>query len=112
MLKNLLPKDSKWTSFAINHGKHTPIHRDFNNAEGFPNSSFGLGSCSKGCLWVEGEGSLCGRKGLKPVRENSQGEILSGMEYDIHDKVATFSPKAWHGSCDWEGDRWVDGVCE
>ena len=107
ILQRLLPKDMKWTSFALNHGSRMPIHRDHNNDAKHPNGSVGFGSCSGGGLWIEGDGSLCGRKGLLSTRENHRGELLEGAEYNIMGKPVVFHPDFWHGSCDWEGDRWV-----
>ena len=41
------------------------------------------------------------------VRENAQGEVLEGREFDVRLKPLVFSPKRRHGTCEWEGDRWV-----
>ena len=106
-LKKHFPKDLKWTSFAVNHGTLMPIHRDVNNSDQHPNGSIGFGSYVGGELWVEGEGSVCGRIGRISVKQG-QGEVeLKGMEYDVKGQPLVFSPKQWHGSCPWTGDRWV-----
>ena len=107
VLRSFMPKDMTWTSFVVNRGVHMPIHRDSNNDAKYPNGSIGLGSFEGGGLWIEGSGSLCGRQGLRSTRENGQGEVLEGMEFDIKGRPVLFSPKAWHGSCGWKGDRWV-----
>ena len=44
---------------------------------------------------------------MSQVRKNGLGDKVEGSEYDIHLKPLVFSPKAWHGSCAWRGDRWV-----
>ncbi|CAE7239180.1 RE1 [Symbiodinium sp. CCMP2592] len=106
-LRRIFPKDLKWTSFAINHGTMMPIHRDVNNAEQHPNGSVGFGDYVGGELWVEGESSICGRTGKVVKKVGSQGHEIQGMEYDVKGKPVVFSPKQWHGSCPWEGDRWV-----
>ena len=107
VLRGIFPKNMNWTSFALNHGTRMPIHRDFNNSEQHPNGSVGFGNFTGGELWVEGERSECGRKGRISVREGKNGEVLSGMEFDVQGCPLLFSPKSRHGSCDWKGDRWV-----
>ena len=107
VLKQYLPKHMKWSSFAINSGTAMPTHRDLNNLEMYPNGSIGFGNYKGGELWVEGEGSLCGRKGRKAIRTGPHGVEISGQEFDIRKKVVLFSPKKWHGTCPWEGERWV-----
>ena len=39
--EKIFPKDMCWTSFVVNHGVHTPIHRDSNNDAMYPNGSVG-----------------------------------------------------------------------
>ena len=73
----------------------------------YPNGSIGFGSYRGGELWVEGEGSLCGRKGKRMIRTGPHGVEMSGQEFDIRKKFVLFSPKKWHGTCPWEGERWV-----
>ena len=107
VLKNHLPPDMVWTSFALNHGTMMPIHRDVNNAPQYPNGSIGFGSYTGGELWIE-KGSVQGRvEGKISERENSFGQVLQGLEVDIKGRAVVFSPTSWHGTCAWEGERWV-----
>ena len=107
ILKGVFPEGMRWTSFVINHGTRTPIHRDCNNSHEHPNGSVGFGNYSGGEIWIEGRGSENGRKGKLSVRENGQGERVEGMEFDVKGHPVIFSPRRWHGSCNWKGDRWV-----
>ncbi|CAE7790042.1 RE1, partial [Symbiodinium sp. CCMP2456] len=107
IMKQYLPASMKWTSFVINCGTTMPVHRDVNNSDQYPNGSVGFGEFRGGGLWLEGKGSLCGRIGKDSVRSNPQGEAIQGQEYDIQERAVIFSPKQWHGSCAWEGERWV-----
>ena len=84
-----------------------PTHRDVNNHTQYPNASIGFGQFKGGELWIEGQGSQCGRKGEVEVRQDPGGRALEGMRYNIQERFVMFSPKQWHGTCDWEGDRWV-----
>ena len=106
-LKKILPSTMQWSSFVINHGSSLPVHRDCHNSPEHPNASIGFGDYSGGGLWIEGSESLCGRKGRISVRTNGRGEVVEGCEYDIQLNPVLLSPKAWHGTCAWEGDRWV-----
>ena len=106
ILKQHFPNLS-WTSFALNHGSLMPTHRDLYNLASYPNGSIGFGKYKGGGLWVESQGIRDGRQGKSSERLNSKGEVVQGMEVDIRNKGLTFSPHAWHGSCEWEGDRWV-----
>ena len=106
-LKAHMPPGLKWSSFAVNHGSCLPVHRDCHNSPEHPNASIGFGEYRDGGLWIEGKESLCGRKGRVSIRTNGHGEVIEGSEYDIRMKPVVFSPKSWHGSCAWSGDRWV-----
>ena len=107
ILKKIMPKHLKWTSFALNHGTMMPIHVDCNNDARYPNGSVGFGDYKGGELWVEGLEKIEGQEGRVSVRENSQGEVLEGREFDLRLRPLVFPPKRRHGTCDWEGDRWV-----
>ncbi|OLQ14879.1 hypothetical protein AK812_SmicGene911 [Symbiodinium microadriaticum] len=97
----------KWTSFAINSGTAMPTHRDVNNHAMYPNGSIGLGEYQGGEIWVEGLESVGGRSGKVTNREGPQGVELKGQEFDVRGKALVFSPKKWHGTCPWVGERWV-----
>ena len=107
VLKQHLPPDMVWTSFALNHGTTMPIHRDVNNAPQYPNGSIGFGSYSGGELWIEEGGSLGQVQGRTSERLNGLGQVLQGREVNIKGQAVVFSPTAWHGTCEWEGERWV-----
>ena len=107
VLRKIMPQHLKWTSFALNHGTMMPIHTDYNNDAMHPNGSVGFGNYKGGELWVEGTEGFDGRQGKVSVRENSHGEVLEGREFDVKLRPLVFSPKRRHGTCDWEGDRWV-----
>ena len=107
VLERVMPKDMHWTSFALNHGTMMPIHKDYNNDAQYPNGSVGFGQYTGGGLWIEGSEVQGGNEGKVSVRENAHGEILEGREYGIRLNPVVFSPKLRHGSCKWEGDRWV-----
>ena len=106
ILKQHFPKLS-WTSFALNHGSLMPTHRDLHNLATYPNESIEFGDFQGGGLWVESSGVQNGREGKTSERVNSQGQVIQGLEIDIQNKGLIFSPHAWHGSCPWQGDRWV-----
>ena len=107
VLRRVMPQHLKWTSFALNHGTMMPIHMDHNNDAKHPNGSVGFGQYSGGELWVEGSEGFEGRQGKVSVRENAQGEVLEGPEFNVRLKPLVFSPKRRHGTCEWKGDRWV-----
>ena len=107
VIKHHLPPDMKWTSFAINSGTAMPTHRDVNNHAMYPNGSIGLGDYQGGEIWVEGLDSVGGRSGKVTNREGPQGVELTGQEFDVQGKTLVFSPKQWHGTCPWVGERWV-----
>ena len=107
ILKPYFPPNMMWTSFALNHGSMMPLHRDVNNCPLYPNGSIGFGSYQGGELWVEESGIQGDFSGKVSERENSQGEFLKGRALDMRGKAIQFSPQAWHGTCDWKGDRWV-----
>ena len=107
VLKRVMPQNMHWTSFALNHGTLMPIHKDYNNDAQYPNGSVGFGQFTGGGLWIEGSEVQGDNVGKVSVRKNAQGDTLEGREYEIRLKPVVFSPKLRHGSCEWEGDRWV-----
>eukprot|EP00439_Symbiodinium_sp_Y106_P008646 s6918_g1.t1 len=96
-----------WTSFALNSGTTMPIHRDVNNDGSYPNGSVGFGNYKGGELWIEKGGFQEGYTGKLSERVDDSGRVLEGVELDIYKRGVIFSPKAWHGTCKWEGERWV-----
>ena len=107
ILKQHLPPDMVWTSFALNSGTTMPIHRDVNNDGSYPNGSVGFGNYTGGELWIEKGGFQEGYTGKLSERVDGSGRVLEGVELDIYKRGVFFSPKAWHGTCKWEGGRWV-----
>ena len=107
ILKQHLPPDMVWTSFALNSGTTMPIHRDVNNDGSYPNGSVGFGNYKGGELWIEKGGFQEGYTGKLSERVDDSGRVLEGVELDIYKRGVIFSPKAWHGTCKWEGERWV-----
>ena len=107
LLRKHLPRNFRWTSFAINHGTSMPVHRDVHNDPRYPNGSLGFGDYCGGEIWIEKGGIVNAREGRVSERVGNQGQVLEGVEVDVKGQAVVFSPKAWHGTCDWEGDRWV-----
>ncbi|CAE7515030.1 RE1 [Symbiodinium sp. CCMP2456] len=66
ILKEHLPSNFRWTSFALNHGTKMPVHRDVHNDP---------------------------RKAKESQRTGIQGQVLSGVEVNVQGQAAVFSPK-------------------
>ena len=60
-----------------------------------------LGSFQQGELWLEDPA------GDVPLFVPKLGRSLTGRLVDAHAKPFDFDPKLWHGSTQWQGDRWV-----
>ena len=60
-----------------------------------------LGSFQNGELWLEDS------TGDVPLFVPKLGRSIAGRLIDAHDKPFEFDPKLWHGSTQWQGDRWV-----
>ena len=59
-----------------------------------------LGSFQNGELWLEDS------TGDVPLFVPKLGRSIAGCLIDAHDKPFEFDPKLWHGSTQWQGDRW------
>ena len=94
------------TSLTISLNNQIPLHKDVNNDERFDNVLIGLGDFRKGGLWLEdvSSGSGC-QKGEKQERQLPNGKWISGTIHDCLQKVVRFSPKQWHGTQEWVGNR-------
>ena len=55
-------------------------------------------------MWVES--SRDSDDGTLEIREVG-GDQVSGKKVDVHHKPYLFHPKKWHGTCGWQGCRWV-----
>ena len=51
-------------------------------------------------LWLEDS------TGDVPLFVPKLGRSIAGRLIDAHDKPFEFDPKLWHGSTQWQGDRW------
>ena len=98
------PRDYQWSAFTLNNNAAAPLHKDLNNLDTHPNCSVGLGKYTGGELWVES--SRDSDDGTLEIREVG-GDQVSGKKVDVHHKPYLFHPKKWHGTCGWQGCRWV-----
>ena len=105
VLSHRLGPEAVWTSFVLSKNAQTPLHRDLLNHHSFPNHSMGFGSYSGGELWLEAPPEYRGSDAL--VQEKPDGSRAPGRLLQLRHRVETFSPQAWHGTCPWEGDRYV-----
>ena len=103
-IKQHFPSGFQWSAFTLNANAATPLHKDFNNNEAYPNCCVGLGAYQGGELWIEGGSDA---EGQVEVRTSDKGEDIQGVRQGIRHKPYMFSPKVWHQTCDWEGTRWV-----
>ena len=91
------------TSVCISLNNQVPLHKDNNNDNQYDNVLIGLGSFQKGGLWIQdSEGSS---EGSSSKRQLPNGSWINGKICDIRHKVTRFSPKLWHGSQEWIGNR-------
>ena len=103
-IRQHFPADFQWTAFTLNANAATPLHKDLNNHEAYPNCCVGLGSYEGGEIWIEG---ISDSEGQVEARTSEKGEVISGGKKVIRHKPCMFSPKMWHQTCDWKGTRWV-----
>ena len=104
-LRQHLPREAKWTSVAVTHNIKTPIHRDLQNHPGFDNWLHGLGDYTGGELWVETPADYSGSD--VHVQQTEDGKQLKGCVHATRHAVVRFPPKAWHGTCAFQGSRFV-----
>ena len=104
-LKEHLGSQASWTSFAFNKNVRTPIHRDLLNDATFHNYCIGAGNYTGGELWLETPPEYSGSDAL--AQDKPDGTRALGRRVPIRHKPVAFSPKAWHGTCPWEGTRYV-----
>ncbi|CAE7273716.1 RE1 [Symbiodinium sp. CCMP2592] len=106
-------KPRKWTSLVVSFDNRMPLHRDVNNQATQPNLVLGLGTYSRGGLWVQ-ETVQAKEMGLVPdssgpltSKVTPHGETIWGRSYETRDHVVEFPPKAWHETEEWSGERIV-----
>ena len=104
-LKQNLPKGARWTSFALSTNNRMPIHRDNHNDPNSTNYVLGVGTYKGGELWTEAPPGYTGPDACS--QESIDGKILHGRKIPTLGQCVTFSPKAWHGTCAWTGDRYT-----
>ena len=96
------------TSLTLSFNNQMPVHRDVNNDERFDNVVIGLGSFQKGGLWLQDDASESSKVSEQvQKRQLPSGEWVSGVIHDLRHKAQRFSPKRWHGSQEWIGNRVV-----
>ena len=76
-----------------------------NNHATYTNFAIGLGKFSGGELWIHVPNPEQTEHLTSQVRED--GTTIYGRKIPLQRRWVEFDPKAWHGTCDWEGDRWT-----
>ena len=94
------------SSFTISLNNRLPMHRDVNNDERYKNHSIGLGTYEHGGLWVQ-ESPDDLTSGESHLRQLPSGEWIRGRIHDLKGRVLQFSPKLWHETQKWTGERFV-----
>ena len=96
------------TSLTLSFNNQIPVHKDVNNDERFDNIVVGLGDFKKGGLWLQQETANVtpGCQGFQK-RQLPSGDWVPGVIQDIRHRAVRFSPKQWHGSQEWVGNRMV-----
>ena len=82
------------------------MHRDVNNDETYNNHSIGLGDFQHGGLWVQATADAPST-GHRLQRQLPSGEWCEGRVHELRGRVVKFSPKLWHESQKWTGERFV-----
>ncbi|CAE7660472.1 RE1, partial [Symbiodinium sp. CCMP2456] len=100
-----LPKGAKWTSFVLSTNNKMPIHRDNHNDSQHHNYVIGVGQYKGGEVWVETPPGYTGPDAC--AQEALDGTVLQGRKLPTQGQCVNFSPKAWHGTCEWTGDRFT-----
>ena len=104
-LRRNLPRGAQWTSFALSTNNRMPVHRDNHNDPSSINYVLGVGSYKGGELWVETPPGYTGPDAC--AQESINGRVLQGRKLPTLGQCVSFSPKAWHGTCEWTGDRYT-----
>ena len=100
LLRQCWPQGT-WNTICVSRNCFSAPHQDLANAAGSRNFLLSLGSFQHGELWLEDPA------GDVPMFIPKLGHSLLGRLIDAHDKPFEFDPMRWHGSTQWQGDRWV-----
>ena len=100
LLRQCWPQGT-WNTICVSRNCFSAPHQDLANAAGSRNFLLSLGSFQNGELWLEDPA------GDVPMFIPKLGHSLLGRLIDAHAKPFEFDPMRWHGSTQWQGDRWV-----
>ena len=100
LLRQCWPQGT-WNTICVSRNCFSAPHQDLANAAGSRNFLLSLGSFQNGELW------LADPAGDVPMFIPKLGHSLLGRLIDAHAKPFEFDPMRWHGSTQWQGDRWV-----
>ena len=100
LLRQCWPQGT-WNTICVSRNCFSAPHQDLANAAGSRNFLLSLGSFQNGELWLEDPA------GDVPMFIPELGHSLLGRLIDAHAKPFEFDPMRWHGSTQWQGDRWV-----
>ncbi|CAE7206837.1 unnamed protein product [Symbiodinium sp. CCMP2592] len=100
VLRRQLPQGT-WSSIMISFNCPAMPHRDFHNLKGTTNYLLGLGTYSRGGLWIEG------RHPVLPAqrRKTPDGRLREGYVLPTYHRLVAFDPDGWHASEGWQGFR-------
>ena len=100
LLRQCWPRGT-WNTICVSRNCFSAPHQDLANSSGSRNFLLSLGSFQKGEMWLEDPA------GKVPMFIPKLGRSLLGRLIDAHGKPFDFDPGLWHGSTQWQGDRWV-----
>ena len=100
LLRQCWPQGT-WNTICVSRNCFSAPHQDLANAAGSRNFLLSLGSFQNGEMWLEDP------EGDVPMFIPKLGRSLLGRLIDAHAKPFDFDPMRWHGSTQWQGDRWV-----
>ena len=101
LLRQCWPQGT-WNTICVSHNCFSAPHQDLANEEGSRNFFYLAWVHFKmASLWLEDS------TGDVPLFVPKLGRSIAGRLIDAHDKPFAFDPKLWHGSTQWQGDRWV-----
>ena len=104
-LRHKCPNHEGWCSLVVSRNTKLPTHRDLHNLPGSKNLVVGLGAFKQGELWLEEPQPE--QTDLQTAQVRHDGTLVNGQKKPIWRHPVAFDPKAWHGSCDWSGERYV-----
>ena len=95
------------SSITISWNNLLPMHRDVNNDPIYDNHSIGLGNFQHGGLWIQTPSSASSATVTGRQRQLPSGEWATGQVRELKGRVVRFSPKLWHETQKWIGERIV-----